>query len=763
MRSEKTEQELQQLEGMVESILFYNPENGYTVADLDCGGSLFTAAGLMGELGEGETVLLTGRFVTTAKYGDQFQAESCQRRLPENAQAIQKFLASKAVKGAGPKMAARIVERFGDRTLDILERAPERLLEIKGMNRERLDLLSQSFQQSFGFRRLMIWLSEMGLPPAAATLVWKRWGQFSMDVLRENPYALCQVGLNFLKADEAAKKLDIAQSDTRRVIAGLAYILEENASAGHTCLPTERLEKLACQALDINDVAFYDGLDLAYADRMLISYEKKERPYTFLPDYFYAEQYIAQRIGVARDFLLDTGDSYDILIDLEEENQGIQYADFQRRAISLALSQGLLILTGGPGTGKTTTLNGIISIYEQKGMRVALTAPTGRAAKRLADLTGREAQTIHRFLGLGKDWMVSIHVDPPTYKPCDVLVIDEMSMVDSLLFAKLLRCVKLSCRLILVGDRNQLPSVGAGNLLGDLIDSKVLTTVRLTEIFRQARESLIITNAHRIVHGEMPDLAAQNRQGDFFFFQRAGEEAAVSTLTELYLKRLPKAYGWTPAEDIQILSPARKGPLGVIALNKRIQQEINPPSPQKPELGGPVYTFREGDRVMQIRNNYEAVWTRDGEPGAGIFNGDMGTIRKIRTGAQALTVDFEGRLAEYPRTMLNQLELAYAVTVHKSQGSEFLAVLLALPNGFDKLCYRSLLYTAVTRARRLLVLVGAQSRLETMVENNRRTRRYTCLRDMLTAAVSPAAGVSQTEEETVFSDGGAPGLNPTEE
>ncbi|MEG0615339.1 MAG: ATP-dependent RecD-like DNA helicase [Oscillospiraceae bacterium] len=727
------EEKLVHIEGSVDRILFKNEENGYIVLDLDMGNALTTVVGMLGSVNEGEELKLSGEYSSHPKFGVQFKAAVCERKLPETTYAIQKYLASGVIKGIGPTLAQRIVEKFGEQTLNIFETEPQRLLEIKGISPKKYEEIEQEFKRILGIRRLMIHLSQYGVSPSIAVKVWRKWGQFSIDVIKENPYSLCDFGidLDFHKAEDIADTIGISPDSINRIKAGITYILMENALSGHTCLPTDSLQEKACSILEINEEAFYKTLEQEYNEENLREYMKKNRSFTYLADYFNAENYISDRMAVMNSTLGDTFADINTSIDIEEEKNSIKYGNLQREAISVALSKGFMILTGGPGTGKTTTLNAIISLYQQRGMRVMIAAPTGRAAKRVADLTGYEAKTIHRLLEVGFESngnLKFIHNEDNPIE-CDIMIVDEMSMVDVLLFENLLRAMKLSCRLIMLGDCDQLPSVGAGNLLKDLIDSKMITVVSLKEIFRQAQQSCIITNAHKIVTGEMPDLS--RKDSDFFFFQRLDENSAADTIVDLYKKRLPKAYGYSLIDDIQILSPTRKGILGIVELNKRLQLEVNPHTSIINEVKGKVYTYREHDKVMQTKNNYEIVWSKDNEPGAGIFNGDIGTIISIEKRSGNARISFDGRIAEYTFEMLNQLELAYAITVHKSQGSEFPVVIIPLLNGFNKLYYRNLLYTAVTRAKKLLIIVGSQTQICDMISNNRKSLRYSCLKSML--------------------------------
>lgn len=721
------------LEGSVDRIIFRNPENGYSIIDLDTGEELMTVVGNIGNVDEGEELCLLGEYTTHKKYGQQFRAEYCERKLPATSHAIKKYLSSGAVKGIGPTLAGRIVDTFGDATFDIMENHPEELIKVKGISPKKLDEISQEFRRLFGIRTLMIEFSGYGLTPATAVRYWQRWGQFSMEVLADNPYTLCDHGIDvpFSKVEDIARNMGIETNNLNRMRAGIAYVLVENAMSGHTCLPSNKLREITCRALGITEEEFDSTLEYELQEENLGEYLKNGRKFIFLSDYYKAENYIAERLAVLADFFKDTNGNFSDLIDMEEARKGIKYEKRQREAISLAMSCGFMILTGGPGTGKTTTLNAIISLYEQHGLNVMIAAPTGRAAKRISDLTGYEARTIHRMLGVLGENAGKTKFDHNEDNPlqCDLLIIDEMSMVDTLLFESLLRGLKLSCRLIMVGDSDQLPSVGAGNVLKDMIDSDKIPYVKLTEIFRQAQESCIVTNAHKILNGEMPDLSRVD--SDFFFMPRQDYDTAAETIMQLVKTRLPAAYEFAPIDDIQVLSPSRKGVLGVVELNRRLQEELNPHKSGQYEVKNLSYTFRAGDKVMQIKNNYDIVWRRGEENGAGIFNGDIGVIEEIRRGEAAVHVSFEGRKVIYSTEMLDQLELAYAITVHKSQGSEFPAVVIPIIGGFEKLYYRSLLYTAVTRAKKILIIVGSQNSIRYMIQNDRRALRYTCLKDMI--------------------------------
>lgn len=724
---------LTEIEGVVDTVTYCNSENGYIVLDLDVNGDYVTVVGELGNIEEGEELIVTGAYTKHAKYGMQFKASYCQRKMPATANAILKYLSSGALKGIGKTLASRIVEQFGEKSLDIIENEPEQLVKIKGITAVKAEEISIDFKRVFGMRALMIFLARYGIQPSAAVSAWKKWGQYAVEIIKENPYILCGSGieLEFDKAENMAKKIGFPPEGETRISAGITYVLVSNTFSGHTCLPCDRLKATALKLLGISEESFDRCLEKMCGEGDLVKYEKDGRDFIYLNEYFKAEEYITGRLAVMSRSLKDTEYDYTKLIDIEEKTKVITYAEQQRKAISLALSQGFMILTGGPGTGKTTTLKAIISLYEQRGLKVMIAAPTGKAAKRISDLTGYEAKTIHRMLEVIFDSSGKLKFKHNENNPvsCDVMIVDEMSMVDTLLFEALLRALKLSCRLIMVGDSDQLPSVGAGNVLKDMIDCGLLPVVKLTEIFRQAQQSCIITNAHKIVVGEYPDMSRSDN--DFFFMQRLDYESASDTVIDLAVNRLPAAYGFSPADDIQVLCPSRKGALGVAEMNKVLQLAINPPKKDKPDIKGVQYSFRTNDKVMQVKNNYDIEWTKGIEKGTGIFNGDIGIIIKTVKAESKLFIDFDGRVAEYTYEMLDQLELAYAISVHKSQGSEFNAVIIPLLGGFEKLYYRNLLYTAVTRAKKLLIIVGSRRAVEKMVDNNRRTLRYSCLRHML--------------------------------
>ncbi len=719
------------IKGTVDSVTYRNEDNGFGVIVLDYAGEPLNVVGELGNVEEGEDLELTGMFVKHPKFGDQFRAEVCVRSLPVEASAIQRYLAGGVVKGIGPVLAKRIVARFGDKTLEIMENDPDRLTEVEGITKSKADSFSDEFIKVIGFRNLLMYFTECRIPALYGIRAWKKYAEIALELINRNPYILCSasIELPFLKAEEIAREKGVPEDSSFRLTAGIKYILEENADAGHTALPQDKLLDLAARLLRVEPSVVYDAVQQEISEENLFVYLKKNRPFIMLRDYYIAEQYIARRLAIMNSLSYDTRINYDEVIDIAEQENGIEYADKQREAINTALSKGFMVLTGGPGTGKTTTLNAIISLFEQQRMKPLICAPTGRAAKRVSDLTGYEAKTIHRLLGVRAGGEIAgFEHNEENLLDCDVVIIDEMSMVDTLLFEALLRALPIDCKLIMVGDSDQLPSVGAGNVLHDIIESQTVPVISLTEIFRQALESAIVTNAHKIVGGEMPVL---DNSKDFFFLQRLDFDEAAKLTVDLCENRLPKAYGFDSITDIQVLSPTRKGPLGTVELNRMLQAALNPPSRQKTEIKTFLYTFRVGDKVMQTKNDYEIDWKKDGERGTGIFNGDIGVILRLNRLLGEIEIDFDGRVAVYNTEMLDNLELAYAATVHKSQGSEFDAVILPVLGGYDKLYFRNLLYTAVTRAKKLLVIVGSKNRLEFMVKNNRRMNRYTCLRQML--------------------------------
>lgn len=726
--------ELERLEGDVESIVYRNDENGYTVVELDSDGELITAVGNMPLIAVGETLSLLGVYVNHSSYGRQFSVRVCERSMPVGAASILKYLSSRAIKGVGPSTAKKLVEQFGDSTLEVIENEPQRLTAIKGITLEKAKKMSEELKGHFGIRQLMAKLQSYGIPPQCVVSLWREYGKNAMTAIEENPYILCseQFEVPFESADMIAQKQEKAADSIFRIEAGLFHILEHNKLNGHTCLPKDRLLQACSSFLELPQDKCAACLENMLTSNTVFAHNINGRDFIFTPQMYECELYMAARLNAMLRCPPTVIRGVEKALDEIEMSEKIEYAELQRTAVTEAASKGLLVLTGGPGTGKTTTLNAIIKILKMNGEKVFLAAPTGRAAQRMSEVTGEEAKTIHRLLEVSWD-----NRDRPVFKRneanplrCDALIIDEVSMVDSALFFSVMQAVPMGCRIILVGDSDQLPSVGAGNVLGDLIESYAVPVVQLNEIFRQSMKSLIVTNAHRIVKGEMPILNETKK--DFFFMRRINKELIAKTIIELCKTRLPQSYGFSPLDDIQVLCPGKKGVLGTYDLNERLQAALNPADELKPELVFNNKTFRCGDKVMQIKNNYDIPWTRDdGEMGEGIFNGDVGILTSVNKSSKTVEVRFDDKTAKYHGDDLLNLELAYAATVHKSQGNEFNAVVIPMHKGAPQLYYRNLLYTAVTRAKNLLILVGDPSVVEYMVKNNRRTLRYSGLKCFL--------------------------------
>lgn len=736
------ESTLYEMSGTVERVIFRNEKNQYTVLELNNSEELVTVVGTLPFVSAGEELKVIGVWSNHPSFGPQFKAEVCERSRPATAAAILKYLSSGAVKGIGAATAARIVETFGENSLEVIEKEPERLAQVKGVTKSKAKRISEDFQQANGIKDVMARLGKYGITPEESVRIWKRYGAHAEECIRQDPFCLCdeELDIDFARADTIAASLEMPQDDSGRIRAGILHVLRHNADNGHTCLPRDRLAQVAARMLQV-EVESVGGTLRSMEETFDVQAQTfGEREFIFLPRYYQSETYSADRLKMMLRYPPQSIVGVEGAIKEVEIRENIHYAAEQKEAIVQALEKGFLILTGGPGTGKTTTLNGIIRILKNKGETVLLAAPTGRAAKRMSELTGEEAKTVHRLLQVEWD-----DQDNPVFSrnernplECDAVVVDELSMVDTLLFEGILRALPLGCRLILVGDCDQLPSVGAGNVLGDLIASGMFPVVQLTEIFRQSMESLIVTNAHRIVAGQMPEL--RDKAHDFFFLPLRRAESISNTIVDLCARRLPASYGYSVFQDIQVLAPSRKGELGTIELNHRLQEALNPPEKGKKELsiGGSI--LREGDKVMQVKNNYNLPWTRsDGTTGEGVFNGDVGILVEIDKAAGALTVAIDDKMVLYDTDHANELELAYAATIHKSQGNEFQAVILPMFPGPKQLQYRNLLYTAVTRAKSLLILVGEEGTIQKMVANDRKTRRYSGLLRFLLAKEEPSA------------------------
>ncbi len=722
---------LEQIEGTVEHVVFHSDETGFTVLELSFGDELITVVGEMAAAAAGEQLTATGNFVSHPTYGSQFKAQAVERTMPATANAIYKYLASGAIKGVGPALAQRIVDQFGDQSLEVMEKEPMLLRQVRGISPKKAGEIAEEFKRIFGVRTVMLFLSRYQVDPVTSIKVWKLWGSAAIELIQADPFILCcdEIGLDFMQADAICQAMELSPLSDQRIRAGISYVLRHNLNNGHVCLPYSKLVPTAAGLLEVEPELVEDALQGQREAGELIGDTVYGTEYIYLPQMYASETYIAGRLKMMLMQTPPVAVSYDKDIVKIEQALGIEYATLQRRAIQCAMNAPVFILTGGPGTGKTTTLNGMIALLEDKGLRVALAAPTGRAAKRMSEVTGHEAKTIHRLLEVdyrdrfGKNAFKRGEKNPLA---ADVVIIDEMSMVDTLLFESLVKALKMGSRLIMVGDPDQLPSVSAGNVLKDLISSGMIETVHLNEVFRQAAQSLIVTNAHAIVAGHMPEVS--RRDSDFFFMGRNTYEDTVETVVQLCTTRLPKSYGYSSFWDIQVITPSRIGPLGTVELNRRLQEALNPPSDLKTEMKHMAYVFREGDKVMQIKNNYDIEWSKeDGEKGMGVFNGDIGLIEMIDRPTQTILVRFDDRTAAYQFEMADELELAYAITVHKSQGSEFDAVIMPLMGYHEKLYYRNLLYTAVTRAKKTLIVLGRLHSLTRMVQNDKKTLRYTNL------------------------------------
>ena len=743
------------LEGYVEHIIYRNTENGYSVLNLVSDGEETTVVGIFHYISEGELLELEGEYTEHPLYGQQFHMERFEVKVPQDALAMERYLGSGAIKGIGAALAARIVRRFGAKTFEIMEREPERLAEIKGISERKAREIAEQMEEKRELRQAMVFLQEYGISVNLAVKVYERYGQEIYRIIKENPYRLAEdiAGVGFRTADEIAKKVGIREDSDFRIRSGLLYTLLGASSEGHTCLPEELLLRKAAELLRVPAEAVERHLNDLSMDRKLVrkifsDAEGRERTFVYSSTAYYAE--LSTAVMLSRlNLTLETSDTeIDTLLHRVSRQSKIELDERQKEAVSEAVKHGVLILTGGPGTGKTTTINAMIRYFEAEGLEILLAAPTGRAAKRMTEATGCQARTIHRMLELsggpesagGRASFMKNEDDP---LEADVIIIDEMSMVDLYLMQALLKAVVPGTRLILVGDVNQLPSVGPGSVLQDLIRSKAFPVVRLTKIFRQAAESDIIVNAHKINRGER--IVLDNKSRDFFFLQRQDPNVILRVVLALVQEKLPRYVNAQPS-DIQVLTPMRKGALGVENLNRVLQRYLNPAAPDKPELpfghgsaGGEdgenqKGVLRTGDKVMQIRNNYQLEWevrNRYGiavDRGLGVFNGDMGIVRGINSFAEEVTVEFdEGRMVSYPYKQLDELELAYAVTVHKSQGSEYPAVVIPLLAGPRPLMNRNLLYTAVTRARSCVTLVGSAGTFQAMVDNGTEQKRYTGL------------------------------------
>ena len=721
--------ELETLEGTVSAVIYQNPENGYTVLRVKSREGSQTVVGELAQVSPGETVLATGIWVDHPSFGPQFKAAHMELSIPTGQHGIYEYLASGVIKGIGKQTARRIVDQFGSETLSVIESDPEQLATVKGITLKKALAIQAEFLQKAGMRRLVEFLGEFQLPVSLALSLWRRYADRAIDIIRADPYLLLEqdLGVRFADADRIAAACGIGASDLIRIEAGVLYTLQHNLGNGHCFLPREALLPAAQRLLRLEDPSLLEeGLDALRLRGRVTLEPVANVEAVYLTELYEEECFIADTIHAMCQHQLRPPDHLEKLIDRVERDQHLTYAEEQREGVRMAAYRQVMLLTGGPGTGKTTSLRGILGLYEQMGLKTLLCAPTGRAAKRLGELCGTEASTIHRLLEAGYDsesGKLAFQRNQDEPLECHAVIVDETSMVDVPLMAALLSALPNGCRLVLVGDPDQLPSVGPGQVFDHLIRSTMVPNTKLTAIFRQAQQSKIVMNAHSVNRGMVPSL--KNNGGDFFFLRRKDGQAAVETIVELCRTRLPERMG-IPADQIQVLSPTRKYQTGTANLNLALQAALNPHRDGYPERKHGSVIFRIGDRVMQIKNNYDVLWrTEDGlKGGMGVFNGDVGFITDITPEGDCVTVNFDGHVVEYTPDMLNELEMAYAMTVHKSQGSEYRAVILAAVNGAPMLLTRGVLYTAITRARELLIIVGDEDVVVRMTENDKQTKRF---------------------------------------
>ena len=733
--------EKETINGFVEKVVYRNAENGYTVVNISVEGDDVVCTGYFSDITEGDQIIAEGSFVEHKQYGIQFTVTSYEIKEPETSVAMEKYLGSGIIKGVGPALSAKIVKKFGDETFNIIEREPERLAEIKGITEKKAIEIGSQFEEKKEFRNAMIFLNQYGVSNALAMKIYKEYGIKVMKIVRENPYRLADdiAGVGFKTADEIALRMGFSPESSMRMKAGISFALSMAASNGHTYLLYEDLYEESKRLLGISEAEFESDIYELTIERKIVLKEVKGERRVYNNNLYYMELTVARKL---LDLNAKSENNYKVMeakVKEVEAKTGIKLGDLQRKAVYEAVESGLVIITGGPGTGKTTTINAIIKLFEMQNMEILLAAPTGRAAKRMTETTGMEAQTIHRLLELNgnPEEGGSMRFERNELNPleADVIIIDEMSMVDIYLMYSLLKAVTVGTRLILVGDVNQLPSVGPGKVLKDIISSEKFNVVRLSEIFRQAAESDIITNAHKINAGQ--SIRLDNKSKDFFMLSMSSSLQIQRALVSLIAEKLPP-YVDATKYDIQVLTPSRKGELGVENLNKILQQYINPPAPGKREKQWGEVIFRENDKVMQIKNDYQMEWkivTKKGltiKEGSGVFNGDCGIIREINEFAGTVTVEFdEGKIVEYTGATLEELELAYAITIHKSQGSEYPAVIIPLLNAPRPLLNRNLLYTAVTRARKCVTIVGSENSVNEMIQNESEMKRNSGLVDSI--------------------------------
>ncbi len=729
----------QQIKGTIEEIVFKNADNGYAICVIDCEGELVTITGVIPGINEGETIIAVGKWVNHPNYGKQFSVEQYSKDFPKASSAILAYLSSGAVKGIGPVTAKRIVDLYGENTISVIEEHPEWLTDIKGVTQKKAQEIAQSFKNQFGMREVMMYFEGL-LSPKLALKVYKRWGSVAIDVLRNDPYLLCDEidGISFDKADTIAKGLGFGNESEERITAGIKYVLyTELVRSGNCFLPMEELAYKASEMLGVEEEQVKECVVILSHRAEIIAVKYGNLTAVYLENVYRAEKYCAEKLKLLCDTkidipLADAGKE----IEKAEKQSGIKMHSLQAEAIKSSIEEGVVIVTGCPGTGKTTVIKAIIGMFERLDITVCLAAPTGRAAKRMTESSGFPAKTIHRLLESEYTSDDRIEFQRNEDNPLDygAVIVDEASMIDVFLFNALLKALKPGTRLILIGDVDQLPPVGAGDVFGDLIKSGSFITVRLSEIFRQSKDSLIVLSAHMINNGDMPPI--DNKGNDFFFMPRKTGKEISELIRELCKERLPKAYGYDALSDIQVVCPTRKGEAGTTSLNNMMREVFNPKSSLKSEYAANNTVFREGDKIMQIRNNYDIEWeTEDGRKGSGVFNGDIGFIEKIDLDEQTVEYKFDDeRIAVCDISSLEDIEHAYAITVHKSQGSEYKAVIIPLFDCPRGLMTRNMIYTAVTRAQNLVVVVGKLEIMKEMIKNNVRMNKYTGLANMLKPA-----------------------------
>ena len=735
------EKKLESIKGTVEEITFYNQDNGYTVMEISCGNEAVTVVGNFSQLAVGSQIEASGEWTVHPSYGRQFKADTLTETLPQDAAGILRYLSSGIIKGVGRATAEKIVNAFGSESFDVIEKDVDRLSSIKGISKPAARKIQRSFIEKFASRQTIEDLKQKGLTHKEAFDAYNFFHENAVEVFDDNPYDFVAAGIyDFDRAEEIAEELDEPVSPGLRAQSLVEHIVDHNISNGHTCLPRDSVVRTAKAYLSCSDDVAQIAVDDAVEYHRLITEDIDGRQFLFTPSAYNAEKDIADRIKVFVNYPPQESEISGAEIYAFEKANDIEFDAKQRKAIEIAVNKGSLILTGGPGTGKTTTVKGIITLMQNRGLDVALAAPTGRAAKRMTELTGCEAKTVHRLLEVeykdGSDKPVFVH-NQKNPLDVDAVIVDELSMVDIFLFDALLDALPLRARLIMVGDKDQLPPVGAGNVLSDMIKSGLIPVVELDKIFRQAMQSLIVTNAHRVVKGEMPVTTDNGVDSDFFMMHETVPISACRKIVDLVTRRLPAAYSMDPVSDLQVLCPSKIGETGSQNINIMLQKQLNPPKRGKNEIVSRGYILREGDKVMQIKNNYDIPWFKSDDNGMGVFNGDIGILTRIDRAADIINVKFDDREAMYSVENVGELELAYAMTVHKSQGSEFDGVIIPVVATPQKLAYRNLFYTAVTRAKKLIVLVGTESNVRAMVENDKKSRRYSALLHFLTVDNNP--------------------------